>query len=78
MDRFGALAEAGCQHVIFSVRGVADTSKLERLGAEVFPQLRCGWLAQAQSSGIARRSPTGPCASGNASVPAATHHSIRS
>ncbi|HEY8179782.1 MAG TPA: LLM class F420-dependent oxidoreductase [Candidatus Limnocylindria bacterium] len=40
VDRFGALAEAGCQHVIFSVRGVADTSKLERLGAEVFPQLR--------------------------------------
>jgi F420-dependent oxidoreductase-like protein len=40
VDRFGALGEAGCQHVIFSVRGVNDTSKLERLGAEVFPQLR--------------------------------------
>ena len=38
--RFGALAEAGCQHVIFSVRGVSDTSRLERLGAKVFPQLR--------------------------------------
>jgi F420-dependent oxidoreductase-like protein len=40
VDRFGQLAEAGCQHVIFSVRGVADTTRLERLGAEVFPQLR--------------------------------------
>ena len=40
VDRFGALAAAGCQHVIFSVRGVSDTSRLERLGAEVFPQLR--------------------------------------
>ena len=40
VDRFGQLREAGCQHVIFSVRGVADTTKLERLGAEVFPQLR--------------------------------------
>ena len=39
MDRFGELAEAGAQHLIFSVRGVADTSKLERLGADVFPQL---------------------------------------
>ena len=40
IDRWGALAEAGAQHVIFSVRGVNDTSRLERLGAEVFPQLR--------------------------------------
>ena len=40
VDRFGQLGEAGCQHLIFSLRGVADTSKLERLGAEVFPQLR--------------------------------------
>ena len=40
VDRFGQLREAGCQHVIFSLRGVADTTKLERLGAEVFPQLR--------------------------------------
>ena len=40
VDRWGALAEAGAQHVIFSVRGVHDTSRLERLGAEVFPQLR--------------------------------------
>jgi hypothetical protein len=40
VQRFGALGEAGAQHIIFSVRGVADTSRLERLGAEVFPQLR--------------------------------------
>ena len=40
VDRWGALAEAGAQHVIFSVRGVNDTTHLERLGAEVFPQLR--------------------------------------
>jgi F420-dependent oxidoreductase-like protein len=40
VDRFGALGEAGAQHVIFSLRGVADASRLERLGADVFPQLR--------------------------------------
>ncbi|HEY7848163.1 MAG TPA: LLM class F420-dependent oxidoreductase [Candidatus Limnocylindria bacterium] len=40
VDRFGALGDAGAQHVIFSLRGVSDTAKLERLGAEVFPQLR--------------------------------------
>ena len=40
VERFGGLIEAGVQHMIFSVRGVADTSRLERLAAEVFPQLR--------------------------------------
>src|SRR5688500_16038260 len=40
VEHFGALGEAGAQHVIFSLRGVSDTSKLERMGAEVFPQLR--------------------------------------
>jgi alkanesulfonate monooxygenase SsuD/methylene tetrahydromethanopterin reductase-like flavin-dependent oxidoreductase (luciferase family) len=40
VDRFGALGEAGAQHVIFSVRGVSDGARLERLGAEVLPQLR--------------------------------------
>jgi hypothetical protein len=40
VDWFGALGEAGAQHIIFSVRGVNDTAKLERLGAEVLPQLR--------------------------------------
>ena len=34
------LAEAGAQHLIFSVRGVADTGRLERIAAEVFGQLR--------------------------------------
>ena len=40
VERFGVLVEAGAQHIIFSVRGVADTSRLERVAAEVFPQLR--------------------------------------
>jgi len=40
VERFGDLGEAGAQHLIFSVRGVADTSKLELIGAEVLPQLR--------------------------------------
>ena len=40
VERFGVLAEAGAQHVIFSARGVADTTRLERIAAEVFPQLR--------------------------------------
>jgi F420-dependent oxidoreductase-like protein len=40
VERFGALGEGGAQHVIFSVRGVSDLSRLERIGAEVLPQLR--------------------------------------
>ena len=40
VERFGVLAEAGAQHLIFGVRGVADTSRLERIAAEVFRQLR--------------------------------------
>jgi F420-dependent oxidoreductase-like protein len=40
VDRFGSLAEAGAQHILFSVRGVNETTKLERIAAEVFPQLR--------------------------------------
>ena len=40
VERFGILAEAGAQHLIFSVRGVADTARLERIATEVFPQLR--------------------------------------
>jgi F420-dependent oxidoreductase-like protein len=40
VQQFGALGEAGAQHVLFSLRGVSDTARLERLGAEVFPQLR--------------------------------------
>jgi F420-dependent oxidoreductase-like protein len=40
VERFGALAEAGAQHILFSVRGVSDVTRLERIGAEIFPQLR--------------------------------------
>jgi F420-dependent oxidoreductase-like protein len=40
VDRFGALGEAGAEHILFSVRGVHDAAKLERIAAEVFPQLR--------------------------------------
>jgi hypothetical protein len=40
VERFGALGEAGAQHVLFSVRGVNDVTQLERLGSEVLPQLR--------------------------------------
>ncbi|HYM52426.1 MAG TPA: LLM class F420-dependent oxidoreductase [Candidatus Dormibacteraeota bacterium] len=40
VDRFGELGEAGAQHILTSVRGVNDVTKLERIAAEVFPQLR--------------------------------------
>ncbi|MGI8998165.1 MAG: LLM class flavin-dependent oxidoreductase, partial [Candidatus Limnocylindria bacterium] len=40
VERFGELGEAGAQHLIFSVRGVADNAKLERIGSEILPQLR--------------------------------------
>ena len=40
VDRFGGLAEAGAQHIIFSVRRVADTSRIERIASDVLPQLR--------------------------------------
>jgi F420-dependent oxidoreductase-like protein len=40
VERFGALGEAGAQHILFSVRGVNDVARLERIGAEVIPQLR--------------------------------------
>ncbi|MGH2384646.1 MAG: LLM class F420-dependent oxidoreductase [Candidatus Limnocylindria bacterium] len=40
VERFGQLGEAGAQHLIFSVRGVADTARLESIGAEILPQLR--------------------------------------
>ncbi len=39
VDHYGRLIEAGAQHLIFAVRGVSDTSRLERVAAEVFPQL---------------------------------------
>jgi len=41
VERFGALAEAGAQHIIFGVRGVgADPGRVERIAAEVLGQLR--------------------------------------
>jgi F420-dependent oxidoreductase-like protein len=40
VERFGALGAAGAQHILVSVRGVSDVSKLERLGSEVLSQLR--------------------------------------
>jgi F420-dependent oxidoreductase-like protein len=39
IDKFGDLADAGAQHVIFNVRDVADPASLERLGREVIPAL---------------------------------------
>jgi F420-dependent oxidoreductase-like protein len=40
VEHFGALGAAGAQHILMSVRGVSDVTKLERLGADVLPQLR--------------------------------------
>jgi alkanesulfonate monooxygenase SsuD/methylene tetrahydromethanopterin reductase-like flavin-dependent oxidoreductase (luciferase family) len=40
VERFGALGQAGAQHIICDVRGAHDVAKLERIAAEVFPQLR--------------------------------------
>jgi alkanesulfonate monooxygenase SsuD/methylene tetrahydromethanopterin reductase-like flavin-dependent oxidoreductase (luciferase family) len=40
VDRFGELADAGAQHVIFSVRGVDDLSRLQLIGRDVIPHLR--------------------------------------
>ena len=39
-DRFAELADAGAQHVIFSVRDVWQTDKLELLGRTVLTDLR--------------------------------------
>ena len=39
VDRFGALGDAGAQHVIFSVRGLDDPRMLEIIGRDVIPQL---------------------------------------
>jgi len=40
VEHFGSLGEAGAQHLICSVRGVSDVAVLERIGAEILPQLR--------------------------------------
>jgi hypothetical protein len=39
-DRFGELGDAGAQHVLFSVRDVWQTDKLELLGRTVLAELR--------------------------------------
>lgn len=40
IDRFGELGDAGAQHILFSVRDVHETDKLELLGSTVLSQLR--------------------------------------
>ncbi len=40
VDWFGELADAGAQHVIFSIAGVSDVSKIELIGRDVIPHLR--------------------------------------
>jgi len=39
VERFGELADAGAQHVIFSVKRVEDPAALETIGRDVIPQL---------------------------------------
>jgi F420-dependent oxidoreductase-like protein len=39
VERFGELSDAGAQHVIFAVRGLADPGQLELLGRDIIPQL---------------------------------------
>jgi F420-dependent oxidoreductase-like protein len=39
VDRFGELSDAGAQHVIFSLRDVADPRTIERIGRDVLPQV---------------------------------------
>jgi F420-dependent oxidoreductase-like protein len=39
IDRFGELGDAGAQHILFSVRDVWQTDKLELLGSTLLPQL---------------------------------------
>jgi F420-dependent oxidoreductase-like protein len=40
IERFGELGDAGAQHILFSVRDVWQTDKLELLGSTVLTQLR--------------------------------------
>jgi F420-dependent oxidoreductase-like protein len=39
VDRFGALAEVGVQHVIFNMAEVSNLENLEKLGREVLPRV---------------------------------------
>jgi F420-dependent oxidoreductase-like protein len=40
VDRFGELADAGAQHVIFSAKNVADPATIETLARDVIPELK--------------------------------------
>jgi F420-dependent oxidoreductase-like protein len=40
VDRFGELADAGAQHVIFSVHDVDDPAQIETIGRDLIPQLK--------------------------------------
>ena len=40
VDRFGELADAGAQHVIFSVHDVEDPVQIETIGRDLIPQLK--------------------------------------
>ena len=40
VDWFGELADAGAQHVIASVPGIADPAQLEAIGRDIIPQLK--------------------------------------
>jgi F420-dependent oxidoreductase-like protein len=40
IERFGELGDAGAQHILFNVRDVWQTDKLELLGSTLLPQLR--------------------------------------
>jgi F420-dependent oxidoreductase-like protein len=40
IDYCGELGDAGAQHILFSVRDVHETDRLELLGSDVFPKLR--------------------------------------
>jgi hypothetical protein len=40
VDRFGELADAGAQHIIFSVANLDNPANLETIGRAVLPQLR--------------------------------------
>ena len=40
IDHYGELADAGAQHILFSLREAYDTEQLELLGSDVFPHLR--------------------------------------
>ncbi|MGK2851430.1 MAG: LLM class F420-dependent oxidoreductase [Candidatus Limnocylindrales bacterium] len=40
IDRFGELADAGAEHIIFSVRDVHDPARLEIIARDVLPALR--------------------------------------